>query len=583
MKRALRLLAVVSGLTLALVGTMAVAAWLSSGSGAASVTAASLAAPTAVVGSATAGTGQVHVSWTASIGVPAPTGYYVLRQPTSGPAVPACATSQSTLESGTSCNDTGVPVGSFAYVVVAVFHSWTTASAASANVVVGRAAQTVTITSTPTTPTYGGTYHLTATGGASGSPIVFGTSTPGVCTVSSSLVTFVHAGPCTLTADQAGSTYYDAAAQATQTFSVARAAQAVAFTTSAPTGAVVGGTGYTPAATGGASGNPVTFSIDATAGAVCLISGGVVTYQHVGTCVVDADQAGNGDYLAANRVQQSIAVDKGAQGINFTSAPPSNPRIGDSYTVSASGGGSGNPVTFTTADASVCTVSTSTVTMVGVGTCTIRANQAGSADYLAATQVQMTFQVAKKVQSISFGSAPPANAQVGGATYTPTATSDSGLKVDLAVDASSSSVCTMTGGVVSFKGIGTCTIDADQAGDATYAAASQQQSITVAAVAKPVLTSCSRPAGNNKAYSLRWTWGPSNPDQGFTLSYTNLSSGSISPSTFLAGDRSASTPTINGVTSGTFELVALVDGVASAPATASFSVNASNQGTCTIN
>ena len=38
-------------------------------------------------------------------------------------------------------------------------------------------------------------------------------------------------------------------------------AQAISFTSTPPSPAVVGGT-YTPAATGGGSGNPVTFSID---------------------------------------------------------------------------------------------------------------------------------------------------------------------------------------------------------------------------------------------------------------------------------------------------------------------------------
>src|SRR5207248_4065 len=45
------------------------------------------------------------------------------------------------------------------------------------------------------------------------------------------------------------------------TLTVAPAVQAIHFTTTAPTHAFVGGT-YTPVATGGASGNPVTFSID---------------------------------------------------------------------------------------------------------------------------------------------------------------------------------------------------------------------------------------------------------------------------------------------------------------------------------
>ena len=67
-----------------------------------------------------------------------------------------------------------------------------------------------------------------------------------------------------------------------------------------------------------------------------------------------------------------------------------------SVAVSATGGGSGNPVVFTSASPGVCTTSGadgSTVTLVAAGTCTLSANQAGNATYSAAAQVQRSFQV----------------------------------------------------------------------------------------------------------------------------------------------------------------------------------------------
>ena len=101
------------------------------------------------------------------------------------------------------------------------------------------------------------------------------------------------------------------------------------------------------------------------------------------------------------------------QVINFTSTP-TTPTYGGNYTVTATGGGSGNAVTFTSATTSVCTVSGSTVHFAGNGTCTINANQTGSASYAAATQVQQTFTVATKALTISafnqskaFGAADP--------------------------------------------------------------------------------------------------------------------------------------------------------------------------------
>jgi hypothetical protein len=71
-------------------------------------------------------------------------------------------------------------------------------------------------------------------------------------------------------------------------------------------------------------------------------------------------------------------------------------------------------------------------------------------------------------------SAPPAT------TYTPTATATSGLAPVFTIDGPSASVCSISSGVVSFTGTGTCTIDADQPGNSSWNAAPQaQQSITV--------------------------------------------------------------------------------------------------------
>ena len=83
-------------------------------------------------------------------------------------------------------------------------------------------------------------------------------------------------------------------------------------------------------------------------------------------------------------------------------------------------------------------------------------------------------------QTVSFTSTAPTSATVGGATYTPTATATSGLPVTITVATASASVCSISAGVVSFTGAGTCTLDANQAGNATYSAAPQvTQSFTV--------------------------------------------------------------------------------------------------------
>src|SRR5262245_5021676 len=264
---------------------------------------------------------------------------------------------------------------------------------------------------------------------------------------------------------------------ATQNFTLlVKSAQTISFTSAAPAGAQVGGPTYIVTATA-TSGLPVTFTIDASASTVCTIAGATVSFIGVGTCVIDANQAGNATYSPAPQVQQSFAVAKGDQTITFTSTTPAGAKVGGpTYTVTATAT-SGLAVTFTidAAASTVCTIAGATVSFTGLSTCVIDANQAGNATYNAAPQVQQSFAVGKGDQTITFTSTAPAGAKAGGPTYTVTATATSGLPVAFTIDAAASTVCTIAGATVSFIGVGTCVIDANQAGNATYNAAPQVQ------------------------------------------------------------------------------------------------------------
>ena len=328
------------------------------------------------------------------------------------------------------------------------------------------ASQTITFTAIPDT-VYGNTVNLTATASSS-LTVTYTSATTGVCTVSGSTVTLVTTGTCTINANQAGNANYNAAAQVPQSFTVTPASQTITFTSTAPA-ATVGGATYTPTATGGASGNTVTFSIDNSSSAVCSISGGAVSFLTVGTCTINANQAGNTNYNAATQVQQAVTVGSGSQTINFPAIPDTV--YGNTVNLTATAS-SGLTVTYTSATTGVCTVSGSTVTLVTTGTCTINANQAGNANYNAAAQVPQSFTVIPAGQTITFTSTAPF-APTTGTTYTPTAISTSGLTVDITIDPLSSLVCSISAGLVTFDNPGTCTINANQAGNANYNAAPQ--------------------------------------------------------------------------------------------------------------
>ena len=324
----------------------------------------------------------------------------------------------------------------------------------------------------------GPTYGVSASA-SSGLPVSFSIdpASAGVCSLSGATVSFVGSGTCTIRADQAGNASYQAAPQVSQSFAVNIAGQTISFTSTPPGGAVTGGPTYTVTAAA-SSGLAVAFSSGSPS--VCGVSGSTVSFLAPGTCTVLANQGGNGSYSAAPQVSQSFAVAKGPQSITFTTSPPSGAYVGGpTYTVAASAS-SGLAVTFSSGSPSVCGVSGSTVSFTGSGTCVVRANQAGNANYQPAPQVQQSFTVVPppSAQTITFTSSAPGSAVYLGPNYNVTATASSGLPVSFTV----SGTCTLSGSsTVVMAGAGSCTVYANQSGSSSYLAAPQvQQTFSIA-------------------------------------------------------------------------------------------------------
>jgi len=105
-------------------------------------------------------------------------------------------------------------------------------------------------------------------------------------------------------------------------------------------------------------------------------------------------------YPLVGEVGYTLGIGIDDQIITFGPAPTIV--VGGTGTVTATGGASGNPVTFTSQTATVCTTSGtngSTISGWAFGTCTIAANQAGNADYNAAEQVTQSFSIGDASQS----------------------------------------------------------------------------------------------------------------------------------------------------------------------------------------
>lgn len=316
----------------------------------------------------------------------------------------------------------------------------------------------------------------------SGLPVTLTSMTPGVCTVDGTALTLLTAGVCTTAASQGGSTTFAAAEVVMQSVTVSLASQAIVFT--GPRNQTLGTPPPALSATA-SSGLPVSFS--STTPAVCTVAGTTLALLATGTCAIQADQAGNATYAAAPTVTRSITVAAApllAQSINFTS--PGNQTLGTLPAPLVAAASSGLPVSFVSTTPSICTVSGTTLTLVAAGSCAIQATQAGSTIYAAATAVTRSITVAPApllAQSITF--AGPGNQTLGTPAPALSASASSGLQVSLS--STTPAICTVSGTTLTLVATGNCSIQATQAGDATYAEAttvSRTFSVAAAAVAR---------------------------------------------------------------------------------------------------
>jgi len=184
-----------------------------------------------------------------------------------------------------------------------------------------------------------------------------------------------------LTATSSGMSSVDSSA-----FEIAKADQTIMF--GALEGKHYGDPPFTISATS-SSGLAVTFS----ASGSCTIASRTVTITAAGSCTITANQAGDTTtFRPASWLPQTFTILKATQTISFGALP--SKRFGDPpFTISASAS-SGLPVAFTVSGS--CTLSGSTVTLTSTSICSIKASQAGNANYSAAPNVTQTTSAMRK-------------------------------------------------------------------------------------------------------------------------------------------------------------------------------------------
>jgi hypothetical protein len=223
----------------------------------------------------------------------------------------------------TYAGNAAAPTNAGSYAIVATVTDPNYVGSATGTLTVAQASQAITFPAPPTSAAFGSKVTLTATA-SSGLPVAY--RAEGACTVLGAEATITSGtGDCTLTANQGGSTNVAAAPAVTRTISATKLAQAITFAELAPR--AFGDTAFTLAATGGASGLPVTYAL-AAASKGCALSGAnnarlTITGATAADerCAVVASQAGDGNFDAAPSVTRSFAIGQAAPAFSSLAAP----------------------------------------------------------------------------------------------------------------------------------------------------------------------------------------------------------------------------------------------------------------------
>jgi|GEM_PF-1289234 len=211
------------------------------------------------------------------------------------------------------------------------------------------------------------------------------------------------------------------------------------------------------------SGLAVTYSV---VSGPATISGSTVTITGAGTVTIAADQAGDGNYLAATQTTQTFNVNKAVLTVTANDKTKTylqaNPAL--DYVISGFVNSENNSVVSGIADITTTADINSTP---GTYPVTVAVGSLAAANYTFSF-VNGTLTVNQAGQTISFPAI--ADKTYGDAAFALNATSNSGLTVSYSVV---SGPATIAGNTVTITGAGTVTIAADQAGDANYLAATQ--------------------------------------------------------------------------------------------------------------
>jgi hypothetical protein len=382
-------------------------------------------------------------------------------------------------------------------------------------VTVAKLSQTISVTN-PSYRHYGDAAFQIVSSSDSGLPVTYNqdaNTTNNSCTVSSTgFVTILAPGICAWIETQAGDATYLATSTGVNWFSIDRAQQASTTLVLSATSVAAGGT-ITLSVTGGSGTGSIRYVVSGT----CTVSGSTLTVGNAGSsCSVYGIKEFDDYYAAEATAQETITVIRATQ-VTLTIDSVDSVVYGHTITLSTIGGSGSGAVTYATTG--TCSVSNGVLTVGHAGSsCAVTATKAQSTNFNAVSSAPQNITITRESQTISISSSPTSPTALD--TYVVHATATSGLSVDVTVDNSSSSICSISGSNVTFLTSGSCVINANQLGDTNFTAAAQvQQTITVAKKAQASHLTIPATTGNRQIGEVAFLVSGS-ADSGLAVAYS---------------------------------------------------------------
>ena len=327
---------------------------------------------------------------------------------------------------------------------------------------------------------------LTTSGGTSGGNVSF--TKTGSCTLSNGVVSVSHAGDsCSVTATMPGGVNYNDVSSSATTINFAKAVQTLSL--DKPSDQEMSATPFDVSATSNLTG--ATIVIQAGPSDVCTNSGVTITMVAPGLCSITATSVGNSDWEDAPQASTSFSITGKANIFlapifNFTGSPGDAQNLSLAPAKDRQNNDVEGTYSFTSENSAIASVNGS--------------NQLVYGSSIGMTRITATFTPtngsAFNTASISFLATTQKRMQPALHIDTPSAPYGTNVRLTLTGGAGNGAVtyrvmsgpCTVTGGLVTGTGIGTCHVRADKLGDADYQDTQIETNILITVKDASVLT-----------------------------------------------------------------------------------------------